>query len=135
MNTLEIVCNLPIEPRSLIFLFRPVNSIPGVPIGATTVPPLFYDVNYSQQTEDIDEYPLFERFGLIAGLPAGYSYSPNRFTKIGSVKFESGRVIPSNSTLSEKEQEEKKNTWIPVGTEKAPPKYDRPDTKNVPFRK
>jgi hypothetical protein len=41
LHTKGIVVNLPIHPKSFVTLTRVLPSIPGVPTGMTTVPPVF----------------------------------------------------------------------------------------------
>lgn len=41
MYTKGVAVNLPIHPKSAVMLTRPFPSIPGVPQGVTTIPPVF----------------------------------------------------------------------------------------------
>lgn len=126
--------NLPIDPSSIITLSLPIPSLPGVPPGATTVPPLFSDVSLAQLPEETEEYPLLERYGLLSGLPFGYSYAPTRPIKVHSVKYENDKFVPAGiaATL---EEPAKRAMWIPDGTVRVPPRYETMDTKSIPYRR
>ncbi|KAI8804387.1 hypothetical protein BJ742DRAFT_713319, partial [Cladochytrium replicatum] len=77
MNTIGVVIKMPIHPNSALTVTRPLPSIPGVPAGVTTVPPIFMDSSWAdKQTPPQCRYEYIERTGMIPGLAFGYTYSP-----------------------------------------------------------
>lgn len=75
LNTSGIVARLPVHPGSLVFISRPLPSIPGVPSNTTTVPPVFaLSTTNSNTTSD---YENREQKGFSPELPYGYTYLPS----------------------------------------------------------
>ncbi|KAI9003546.1 hypothetical protein BC832DRAFT_540384 [Gaertneriomyces semiglobifer] len=77
LYTKGVVVNLPIHPKSSVTLTRILPSIPGVPQGVTTIPPVFMDPLWAErQPAPQSRYEYLERMGQVPGLPIGYTYAP-----------------------------------------------------------
>ncbi|KAI9106297.1 hypothetical protein DFS34DRAFT_58191 [Phlyctochytrium arcticum] len=83
MYTKGVAVNLPIHPKSSVTLTRPLPSIPGVPPGGTTIPPVFMDPLWAEkQKPPACRYEYLERTGEIPGIPYGYSYAPGPLVEV-----------------------------------------------------
>ncbi|KND03878.1 uncharacterized protein SPPG_08927 [Spizellomyces punctatus DAOM BR117] len=77
MYTKGVAVNLPIHPKSSVTLTRPLPSIPGVPQGGTTIPPVFMDPLWAEKQKPPQyRYEYLERTGEVPGLPYGYTCAP-----------------------------------------------------------
>ncbi|KAJ3137190.1 hypothetical protein HK100_000909 [Physocladia obscura] len=97
-NTKAIAVGLPIHPKSNILISRPIPSVPGVPVSATTIPPVFMEQTWFEKLPIPQCYfEAMERAGCTPGLPMGYSYCPTRPIDVYAMK---GLEKPKKGTIS-----------------------------------
>ncbi|KAK5666267.1 hypothetical protein QVD99_007029 [Batrachochytrium dendrobatidis] len=78
LNTKSVLLDLPIHDKSNVTLTRLIPSIPGVPKGVTTIPPLFMDEEWTEALQPPrSQYEFLEQTGGIPTLVYGYTYAPN----------------------------------------------------------
>ncbi|KAJ3024594.1 hypothetical protein HK097_006879, partial [Rhizophlyctis rosea] len=83
MHTKGIVVNLPVHPKSSVRLTRLLPSIPGVPQGVTTIPPIFMDPMWAEKQRPPGvRYEYLERTGQVPGLPFGFTYAPGGLVEV-----------------------------------------------------
>ncbi|KAJ3017466.1 UNVERIFIED_CONTAM: hypothetical protein HDU68_011679 [Siphonaria sp. JEL0065] len=86
-NTKAIAVGLPIHPKSNVLISRPIPNIPGVPMGVTTLPPVFMEPTWFEKIPiPQDYYEASERTGAIPGLPIGYTYAPTKLVDVYSIR-------------------------------------------------
>ncbi|KAJ3042819.1 hypothetical protein HDV00_006640 [Rhizophlyctis rosea] len=117
MHTKGIVVNLPVHPKSSVRLTRLLPSIPGVPRGVTTIPPVFMDPMWAEKQKAPQyRYEYLERTGQVPGLPFGYTYAPLALVEVTpqpkSLEQEA-RDMRAAVLAAEREQAGKSRGWTP----------------------
>ncbi|KAJ3364532.1 hypothetical protein GGF32_001632 [Allomyces javanicus] len=84
----------PLHPDTVVYVYRPLPSLPGVPANATTVPPVFMDPSWvGKALATSTPYEAHERQGHVPGLPAGFTYAPAPIAN--TVAAKTGATPPS----------------------------------------
>ncbi|KAI8908562.1 hypothetical protein EDD86DRAFT_270613 [Gorgonomyces haynaldii] len=87
--TKSLLVDLPVHPDSNVTITRVIPSIPGVPKGFTTCPPVYFSPdNVHQLGEPQSLYQLNELIGKTPGLPPGYTYAPNPLQSGKSIQYD-----------------------------------------------
>ncbi|KAJ3374823.1 hypothetical protein GGF31_006721 [Allomyces arbusculus] len=85
----------PLHPDTVVYVYRPLPSLPGVPANATTVPPVFMDPSWvGKALATSTPYEAQERQGHVPGLPAGFTYAPAPIANTAAAKT-GGTMPPS----------------------------------------
>lgn len=120
-RTKSIIVDLPIHAKSNVTLTRVIASIPGVPSGTTTTPPLFIVgdklVDNRPPPKSLFEYN--ERCGILPNVPACYTSNP-----IGATP-PVGRVIADRPAVVKDMKMWSENDDVPKGASKIPLRADQ----------